>query len=469
MAEAENLSAPAPRLGDILLAEGLLDQSQLRAALRVQRKLVRHRPLGQVLVALGYVRAERLREILDEYGKNAKLGELLVSRGSLDREDLEDALLKKTEGDPRRVGEILIEDGYITEPQLIDALSAQTGAPVIRLDPRTVRETMPRKVQLKFAEEISFVALDQGDGPVTVVTGDPSDDRIRDVAQSLFGADWTLALATPSSIKRCLGEYRAFEERRTVAEAGGNVGAASVVDEVLRDALDANASDIHVEPNAQEVRIRYRIDGSLVHHRTLDLKLRDQIGSRIKVLARMDIAEKRNHQDGVIHTEHDDQAIDLRVSTYVTIHGETATMRILRRQMSAVPLEDIGMSPKTLSIFREEILSVPTGVVIITGPTGSGKTTTLYSALNHCNDLATKIITVEDPVEYQIDGLSQCSVDTRVGRTFDDSLRAIVRQDRTVHRNSPLLDQRIIPGRRASRAGARDVTEPTGIGEIGRA
>jgi type IV pilus assembly protein PilB len=180
------------------------------------------------------------------------------------------------------------------------------------------------------------------------------------------------------------------------------------------------------------IRVRYRIDGELIHKTDLPLYHGPRIASRIKVMCSADLAERRRHQGGRILFHQGGEAVDMRVSIYITVHGENIVVRILNKSTGVRPMEKLGMLPSLLQRYKETVLDVPTGVVLFTGPTGSGKTTSLYSSVNYCNQPGVKIITVEDPVEYVMDGLVQCSVDAAAGRDFERTLREIVRQDPNV-------------------------------------
>jgi type IV pilus assembly protein PilB len=195
--------------------------------------------------------------------------------------------------------------------------------------------------------------------------------------------------------------------------------------------MQQGVSDIHLEPMKDRLRVRFRRDGVLVVHREFSLELAAPITTRLKVMAEADIAERRRHQDGRILYESPTSGLtlDLRVSFYITVHGEKIALRLMNKKGELLAIEDIGMAPRMLQQFRGEALQCPSGIMIVTGPTGAGKTTTLYSCVNALNDLETSIITAEEPVEYLIDGISQCSINPKIGVTFTETLRHIVRQD----------------------------------------
>jgi type IV pilus assembly protein PilB len=201
-----------------------------------------------------------------------------------------------------------------------------------------------------------------------------------------------------------------------------------VLNYLLTTAVSAGASDIHIEPLENRLRVRYRIDGILQHKTDLPLDLAPPLSSRIKVLCGLDIAERRRHQDGRIEIRVRGEEVDLRVSTYVSAYGETVVIRILHRHTSLVDLDQLGFSPAHRAGFQR-ILDYPSGIILITGPTGSGKTTTMYASLHYLNRLDRKIITVEDPIEYQIDGITQGRLDPKLGLTYSDFIKAMMRQD----------------------------------------
>jgi type IV pilus assembly protein PilB len=206
-------------------------------------------------------------------------------------------------------------------------------------------------------------------------------------------------------------------------------GATSIVDHLLTRAIQMRASDLHVEPMAEGVRVRVRVDGVLRPLTDLPAVFGPPVASRIKVMSGADIAERRLHQDGRISLRVEGREVDVRVSSYASVFGETLVLRLLDRHRGIAPLEDIGFEPMMLADLRDHVLRASSGLVLLTGPTGSGKTTTLYSFVDYENDPSVKVITCEDPVEYVLAGVVQCSVNAKSGPTFPDSLRAIVRQD----------------------------------------
>jgi type IV pilus assembly protein PilB len=202
-----------------------------------------------------------------------------------------------------------------------------------------------------------------------------------------------------------------------------------IVNSIIAQGIDQQASDIHIEPTKDHLHIRFRQDGVLLHHRDYPRDLIAPITNRIKIMAQADIAERRKHQGGRVVFEHFGRQFDLRLSFYVTIHGEKIVLRILNQSGRLIDITELGMAPRMLARFQREALKVPSGVTLVTGPTGSGKTTTVYSCIEHIKDPEKCIITVEDPVEIVVDGIAQCSINPRINLTFNETLKHIVRQD----------------------------------------
>ncbi|MCD4676786.1 MAG: GspE/PulE family protein, partial [Desulfobacula sp.] len=202
-----------------------------------------------------------------------------------------------------------------------------------------------------------------------------------------------------------------------------------IANTIIIRAIRANASDIHIEPMHVRFRVRFRIDGIMHHIKDYSKDMMPLIASRIKILTELDIAEKRRHQGGRIDFQFGEYEVDLRVSTYVTVHGEKIVFRIINKMSKPLTVEELGMPPRMLDDFITRSLNAPSGVTIVTGPTGSGKTSTVYSCIDHLNTPETSIITAEDPVEYVIDGIGQCSINEKLNLTFEETLRHIVRQD----------------------------------------
>lgn len=369
-----------------------------------------------------------------------RLGDLLVEAGLLTEEQLQQAL--KDKHPDQRLGDSLLQKGFITEQQLIEVLEFQLGIPHVSLfrypfDPKLFsivsKETAKRQliIPLKKDGEKLFVAM-----------ADPMDFYTIDDLRLSTGFQIETAIATKDDILRAINKYydmdEGFEELlsdngslsdnvdETVVEQDSPI--VRLVNQILANAATLKASDIHIDPQETKVVIRYRIDGVLRVERVLPKHMQSVLIARLKIMANLDITEHRIPQDGRIKINLDFHPIDLRVSTLPTVYGEKVVMRILDLGSALNDLNKLGFNKVNLSRFIE-MIEKPTGIVLITGPTGSGKSSTLYAALNRLNSEEVNIITVEDPVEYQLEGINQIQVNTNVGMTFATGLRAILRQD----------------------------------------
>ncbi len=426
-------AAPAPSPpGDVvalLLKEHLITEAQVRHGRRVQDKLETPRGLLTVLLDLQIVTPEQIRQAVRANPQSMRLGDLLIDLGHLRESDLRAALAsQQASGGRKRLGDILVESRVISEHKLTEVLADLFGLPLLEPRVTEIDRGLLVRMNLRRAQECGFIPVSQAAGRVTVAFADPLDATHKMAAEQMFGANIVPAIARRSLILEGLG---AFERGLRSASGPSEHTAMQLVVDLIREALESGSSDIHIEPLQSGLRVRFRLDGVMVEHRRIDRELGTAVVSRIKVLAGADIAERRRHQDGRIKFE-DPQSgatADIRASFYVTIHGEKVVLRLLNRKTELISIKDIGMGPRMLDRFVADALDVPTGVVIITGPTGSGKTTTLYSAVDHLNTPDTCIVTAEDPVEYVVDGIAQCSINAKINRTFEETLRHIVRQD----------------------------------------
>jgi len=389
-----------------------------------------------------------------ELSARKKLGQLLCEKSYLDGTGLEHALLQQKQHG-RKLGQILLELGYISQTQLNEALAEQAGIERAELDDVSISSDVLGLVPAELVSKYNVLPLSKKDGSLTVAMADPFETQ----------AIEDLRLVTGCAIHRCYGNIAEMErailkfygsnvarmlenlapmEKQGDAEGvelvNGEISPAklhelarepslvNLVNLILLEAIEARASDVHIEPFEKQLKIKYRIDGMLMDKSTSPKKLQAAIVSRIKIMASMNIAERFVPQDGHIEFAGKSGKIDIRVSTVPTIFGESVTMRILDRNAALISLEHLGMNAHTLTDFRQ-CLNKAHGIVLVTGPTGSGKTTTLYAALNKIYSPSLKIITIEDPVEYQLDGIIQMPVNPRRGLTFSRGLRHILRQD----------------------------------------
>jgi type IV pilus assembly protein PilB len=379
------------------------------------------------------------------------LGQRLVGANLIAQDELETALSRQAQSG-QRLGETLLELGFVTEDELLPYIESQLGVPAVRLregllDPRAVR-LLPRQ----FAERLSVIALFRVRDELTVVSDDPLDlDRI-DRIERATGLTVRPAFAFKAAIEKMM--RRAYEDDFHVDAVTADLDEAAVelradaaevdvasvhqlvegspvinlVNYLVLQAVRKNASDIHIEPGRKFATVRYRVDGQLVEVLRPRRDVYPAIVSRIKVMAKMDIAEHRVPQDGRCQVVADNKEVDLRISTLPTVLGEKVVMRVLDKQRLTFNLDELGMPPGVLNVVKD-LLRKPYGLMLVTGPTGSGKTTTLYSALELIKSVHRNIVTVEDPVEYQIELVNQVQIENVRGVGFAAALRSILRQD----------------------------------------
>ncbi len=375
-----------------------------------------------------------------------RLGEMLIARNQIQRDELERALeLQKERGD--KLGKILVDMGFLAARDVLAALSEQLGISIAVLDsPPPVAPELDG-LSARFLRQAKFfpVSLQSGDtGPLlTIAMADPLDFETIAAIRSFSGMRVTTLLAGEPEILDAIERYYGERDKQTDDAIGGEGGddlehlrdmaseapVIRLVNAMIALAVEKRASDIHIEPFEKEFRVRYRIDGVLFNQEPPPRELKAAIVSRLKLMAKLNIAERRLPQDGRIKIKILGREIDLRVSTLPTLFGESVVMRLLDRSAGDFyDLLKLGFDNHMLERMKH-YTSLPHGIFLVTGPTGSGKSTTLYSALKRINIPDRKIITIEDPVEYQMDGINQIHVNTQIGLTFASGLRHIVRQD----------------------------------------
>ena len=443
--QGEQRSAPV-LLGEALVQDGLLTREQLDRATRIQSYLEQPKRLGELVVELGYATKQDIAKTLSKHGASMRLGDILLEQGLIDEDGLDQAL-EYHRKNKVRLGQAMIQLGLLTERILLQNLARQAGIPFIEPVYPMIETALLKGVSPEYLDRHKFVPFSRGeDGTVTVVVSDLDDEEREAAISELFPETYALALGPADAIDRAIEDHRRFRQSEPardeiLAEEEAEDSVVQLVDHLIVAAIEERASDVHVEPMSNVIRVRYRIDGALVYKTDLPKDLLARLLSRIKILADCNIAEHQHHQGGRIFYQYQGREYDLRVSFYVTVHGQCAVLRILNKQTGLVDLVELGMDTAMLERFRYEVLDVPTGVVLITGPTGSGKTTTLYSSLSYSNSIDMKIITAEDPVEYMIDGIIQCSIHDKIGRTYESTLREIVRQDPDVVVLGEIRDQ----------------------------
>ncbi|MBL8858512.1 MAG: type II/IV secretion system protein [Planctomycetes bacterium] len=358
---------------------------------------------------------------------------MLVSAGVLTEPQLREALAYQRNGS-LALPEALMKLGLVDETTLARTQAKAEGLPFVDLDKGKIAPEILARVPAELAREQGLVPLMEKGGKLVVAVDDPLKRILADQLRFMLGVEVVCVLAAPSALKRALTRaYGAGDEallaKTLKAEGSEEEGDAPIVRLVTRtfhQALEARASDIHIEPGRAAVRVRFRVDGMLRDIAEHPLHLHAPLISRLKILASMDIAERRKPQDGRIGLEIDGRSIDVRCSILPASHGEAIVMRLLDRSRSLISLRELGFDDEDYKWFRRAIKR-PNGIVLVTGPTGSGKTTTLYAALSELNRPDVKIITAEDPVEYHIKGLNQVQVNTKIGLTFARILKAMLR------------------------------------------
>lgn len=416
----------------ILVEEGLVTQAQLQHAERVRSKLGSDRTLLEVVKELYGIDDIGLQSVLARRRHDVRLGDLLVELGYLRHEYLETALAIQRE-DPAsklRIGEVLVAHHFIEESRLVEVLAMHLGFGLETLALADIRAELLGDVPARYCEQYEFVPVRREDGRTVVAFADPTDPKAIEAAEDVFGRDRVvIGIAPRTAILAALRRLGTRAQGGVAAEQDDGSLVVEIVDEILARALEQNASDVHFDPRSDRLSVRLRVDGVLALLRDLPRSIAPAIATRIKVLCQADVAERRRHQGGRFLYAADGRQVDLRVSIYVTVHGEKIVLRLLNQDRKLLPIGQIGMAPRMLERLRYEALERPSGVLLVTGPTGSGKTTTLYSCIQELTSDEVSILTAEDPVEYVIDGIGQCSLNPAIDLGFAETLRHVVRQD----------------------------------------
>jgi len=386
------------------------------------------------------------------------LGRILIKMGVLTREKIHECLMmQKQRPEPIQIGQIFLELGLIDENQLQIALAAQRGMEYIKLDDINIPADVVEKVPAQMAKMYHIVPIeyDKEQNELTVVLDSPDNFRATDDLSTLMGFRVAAKITDSEALEGALTKYYEAEEEN-IHELIGEIQGDSFLTEfegrdqsidldelkelsesnpvkkllnlVLLQAIRDKASDVHFEPFENEYKMRYRIDGVLYEMFPPPKYIAAALSSRIKVMADLDIAERRLPQDGRISLTVQGNPVDLRVSVLPTMFGESVVLRVLDRSQLSLDLDKLGLRQYEIKLVRQ-LIHKPNGIIIVTGPTGCGKTTTLYSALTELNDVETKVITTEDPIEYDLDGIIQVQMKSDIGLTFARCLRHILRQD----------------------------------------
>jgi type IV pilus assembly protein PilB len=383
------------------------------------------------------------------------LGQVLLGKGLIQQEQLERALEEQKRCNHQKLlGEILVELRFCTEDQITEALAQAYGVPYARISPRIADPKVIATLPKEFLEKHGILPLFLVEGTLTVAVPEPANVFLVEEIERISGQHVQVVAATVRDIRATLQAYlpqdrvfviddiidevqpaeftlveeTAVQDIANLEAAAGDSPVVKLVNYCIYNAVKEGASDVHIEPGDGLLRVRYRIDGRLTERLRPPFQMHAAVASRIKIMAGLDISERRLPQDGGIHVMMDKRPIDLRISTMPGRHGEKVVIRVIDNERASVNLEKLGFGYDTLKQWRK-LISLPNGILLVTGPTGSGKSTTLYSSLTELNRDDVNICTVEDPVEYNLPGVNQFQVHEKAGFTFAGALRNLLRQD----------------------------------------
>jgi type IV pilus assembly protein PilB len=381
-----------------------------------------------------------------------RLGNILVERGYISLEQLQAALEKQKQGKGRLLGEILVEESFCTDDQVVECLAAVYGVPYAKLEPRIADPKAVEVIPREYIEKNLVFPLFKVRHSLTVAVTEPTNLFLIDELRSLTSLDVLVVASSAKDIRRMITTLpdsktfviddiiedntqaevtlieTAIEDIADATEFAGQSPVIRLVNYIIYNAVKEGASDIHIEPADRTMRVRYRIDGRLYKSLEVPLNLLAAVSSRVKIMASLDISERRLPQDGRVHVLLEGRKIDLRVSTFPGSRGEKTVIRVLDTRSVSLNLRDLGFAEDVLTPLQASI-QAPNGIILVTGPTGSGKSTTLYAALNEIASMENNVCTVEDPIEYHLSLINQFQVQERVGLTFSKALRTLLRQD----------------------------------------
>ena len=379
--------------------------------------------------------------------KNIRIGDVLLQAGYINQDELDEALEYQKNNKGIRLGEALIKLGFITEHQQLEALSARLGQRYVKIDRIMVQTEAVAMIPVQLAKKYHMLAVQYQDNNLTIVLNDPLDYYgIEDIRQTT-GMNLEIWLTELLPLNQAIEYYYSEIEAKKAAssanemarereqalevdadEGDSDAPVIKLLDNLLARAFSMNASDIHIEPFEEKTSVRIRVDGQLLDYVVLQKSLHQNLIARVKILGQMDIAEKRLPQDGHFRTRIANRDVNIRTSVIPTVFGEKAVLRLLASGNMVADAETFGMNQAHFEQFSK-MLEAPNGMIYITGPTGSGKTTTLYMALQKLSNRKVNIATIEDPVEWNIPRVNQCQVNTVAGLTFERGLRSLLRQD----------------------------------------
>ena len=440
-----------PKLGEILITCGLITQEQLDIALKEQAQKGGY--LGQILVNKGFVSSSDISRVLQQASPKIKqwdgLAKMLMIENIISQEQLDQAAAKSNLT-KQPIDRTLIELGYVTEAVIASALARYLDIPYVKLSDLEIDPKVAHLLPISLIRRYRMIPVRVEGSALFLAMSDPLDiDALEEVRlvskykiKQMVAAEKDVLQAIEQHFniqqmaKQMLSDLPSIEselEKEILTSGKAEIGAeeppvARFLDSVIHEGIISRASDIHFEPQYPQMRMRYRIDGVLHDIMNIPKRIESAVISRIKILADMDITERRRPQDGHISLKYNNNEYDLRVSSFATIAGEKIVLRILDKSGMLVDLGGLGFSSDELNKFNS-LISRNYGIILVTGPTGSGKTTTLYAALNQTDKVTKNIITVEDPVEYKLEGINQAQVNPLAGITFATGLRSILRQD----------------------------------------
>jgi type IV pilus assembly protein PilB len=379
--------------------------------------------------------------------RNIPLGQILLENNIITQQQLDEALKKQKE-QGKKLGDVLIETGTITENQLMKALEQRFKVPYVDLGELTIDSAAPGLINEALAKKYAVIPISVKGKMLTVATSDPMNFYALDDLRLATNMEIKVVLSSPSDISNAIGRFYSQKQAENAAEdlnrefkietiSGDfseidekidNAPVVRLVNSIIQQGVKLGASDIHIEPMDKVTRVRMRVDGVLQNQMTLAIGAHNAVITRLKIMSGMNIAERRIPQDGRVETVIDGRSVDMRLSILPTVTGEKMVIRVLGGMGTVLTKNQLGLSPGNAEIF-ENIIKSPNGIILVSGPTGSGKTTTLYSILSEFNKPGVNIITVEDPVEYRLAGINQVQVNNKAGLTFASGLRSILRQD----------------------------------------
>lgn len=440
-----------PKLGEILIGSGLITREQLELALKEQSHKGGY--LGQILINKGWVSSAQINKVLQQTSPKIeqwdKLAKMLVIENIITQEQLDKAI-QKSSLTKQALDRTLVTSGYVNEQVIASALARYLDIPYVKLADLQIEPRVARLLPVSVVRRYRLIPVRLEQDTLFLAMSDPLNlDALGEISliskfkiRQMVATEKEILQAIEQHFdiqqmaKQMISELPSVEtelEKEILAPGKLEAGmreppVTRLVDSIINEGINARASDIHFEPQYPEMRLRYRIDGILHDIMTIPKNIESAVISRIKILADMDITERRRPQDGHISVRFNDKEYDLRVASFSTIAGEKIVIRILDKTSMLLSLAGLGLSSGELGRFNT-LISHNYGIILVTGPTGSGKTTTLYAALNQMDKLTKNIITIEDPVEYKLEGINQAQVNPVAGITFVTGLRSILRQD----------------------------------------